>query len=92
MPYASVFVRVLVRQAKYLSGNMTNALTFRYVVIEGDHTDAFDFLDTRTAKRQRFSTALVRPPAAEVRSKGQTCVCTRRKMMSNTLVRIDEAR
>lgn len=46
---------------------MTDVLTFRYVVAEGDGTDALDILDTRANKRQRFSTALVRPPAAEVR-------------------------
>lgn len=46
---------------------MTDTVTFRYTVVEGDETDAFDILDTRTAKRQRFSTALVRPAAAEVR-------------------------
>lgn len=46
---------------------MTDTLTFRYTVVEGDETDTFDILDTRTAKRQLFSTALVRPAAAEVR-------------------------
>ena len=53
-------------QAEYLRGNMTDTLIFRYTVVEGDHTNAFDVLDTRTAKRQRFSTALVRPPATKV--------------------------
>lgn len=48
---------------------MTDILVFRYTVIEGDETDAFDIIDTRTTKRQMFSTALVRPPAAEVRKK-----------------------
>lgn len=80
------------QQAHYLSGNMTDALTFRYLVIEGDHNDAFDFLDTRTAKRQTFSTALVRSPAAEVRNKGQTRVHTRRRMISDFFVRMDGAR
>lgn len=45
---------------------MTTTLTFRYTVVEGDRTDAFDILDTRTTNRQKFSTALVRVPAAEV--------------------------
>lgn len=45
---------------------MTTTLTFRYTVVEGDNTDAFDILDTRTTNRQKFSTALVRVPAAEV--------------------------
>lgn len=53
-------------QANYLSGNMTDTLTFRYTVVEGDSTDRFDILDTRTNGRQRFSTALVKAPAAEV--------------------------
>ncbi|CAM9804617.1 unnamed protein product, partial [Scytosiphon promiscuus] len=55
-------------QASYLSGNMTDTLTFRYTVVEGDSTDAFDILDTRTTSRQRFSTALVKPSAAEVKA------------------------
>ncbi|CAN0341849.1 unnamed protein product, partial [Hapterophycus canaliculatus] len=41
-------------QASYLSGNMTDTLTFRYTVVEGDNTDEFDILDTRTTSRQRF--------------------------------------
>lgn len=45
---------------------MTTTLTFRYTVVEGDSTDNFDILDTRTTNRQKFSTALVRVPAAEV--------------------------
>lgn len=45
---------------------MSDTLIFRYTVVEGDNTHKFDVLDTRTSKRQRFSTALVRPPAAEV--------------------------
>lgn len=45
---------------------MTDTLTFQYVVMEGDETDAFDILDTRTNKHQRFSTAFIRPAAAEV--------------------------
>lgn len=53
-------------QAEYFSGNMTTTLTFRYTVVEGDGTDSFDILDTRTTNRQKFSTALVREPAAEV--------------------------
>lgn len=55
-----------VKQANYFSGNMTDTLTFRYTVVETDNTDVFDVLNTQTNKRQRFSTALVRPPAAEV--------------------------
>jgi len=45
---------------------MTDTLTFRYTVVEGDSTEKFDILDTRTTSRQKFSTALERPPAAEV--------------------------
>ncbi|CAM9210897.1 unnamed protein product [Ectocarpus sp. 13 AM-2016] len=47
---------------------MTNTLTFRYTVVEGDSTDRFDILDTRTNGRQKFSTALVKAPAAEVKA------------------------
>lgn len=50
---------------------MTTTLTFRYIVVEGDSTTSFDILDTRTTNRQRFSTALVRVPAAEVQSPSQ---------------------
>lgn len=53
-------------KASYAGGNLTDTLTFRYTVVEGDHTDTFDILDTRTTRRQRFSTALVRPAVAEV--------------------------
>ena len=53
-------------KANYAGGNLTDTLTFRYAVAEGDYTDIFDVLDTRTTRRQRFSTALVRPAAAEV--------------------------
>lgn len=45
---------------------MTDTLTFRYTVEEGDSAERFDILDTRTNGRQKFSTALVKPPAAEV--------------------------
>lgn len=53
-------------KASYAGGNLTDVLTFRYTVVEGDDTDTFDILDTRTTRRQKFSTALVRPAAAEV--------------------------
>lgn len=53
-------------QAHYFDGNMTDTLTFRYTVVEGDETGAFDILDTRTNKRQTFSTAFIRPAVAEV--------------------------
>lgn len=46
---------------------MTETLTFRYMVVEGDNTAAFDILDTRSNNRQKYSTAFVRPAAAEVR-------------------------
>lgn len=62
-----IVLRQLLKQAEYISGNMSDTLVFRYTVVEGDNTDAFDILDTRTTKRQQFSTALTRPPAAEVR-------------------------
>lgn len=65
------FEILLLSQAEYFSGNMTTTLTFRYTVEEGDSTDTFDILDTRTTNRQKFSTALVRVPAAEVRLAGK---------------------
>ncbi|CAM9396048.1 unnamed protein product, partial [Phaeothamnion confervicola] len=49
------------RRALYVGGNMTDTLTFRYVVAEGDAAPLLDYLDTRAAgSRQRFSEALVR--------------------------------
>lgn len=63
---------------------MTDTLAFRYTVAEGDEVDTFDILDTRTAKRQRFSTALVRPAAAEVRvaEKEHRAHCSRRNTIA----------
>ena len=65
---------------------MTDTLTFRYTVVEGDSTENFDILDTRTASRQKFSTALERPPAAEVyraqrtnRSHARICILSQRR-------------
>ncbi|CAM9188184.1 unnamed protein product, partial [Discosporangium mesarthrocarpum] len=55
-------------KAAYLQGNMTDTLVFRYLVVEGDEAECFDYLDTRTTMRQRFSSALKRPPAAEIKA------------------------
>jgi hypothetical protein len=53
--------------AHYVGGNNTHTLEFEYVVKEGDNVAALDYRDTRTWKRQNFSYALQRPPAAGIK-------------------------
>ncbi|CAM9279635.1 unnamed protein product [Chrysoparadoxa australica] len=55
-------------QAEYYSGSGTDTIVFQYLIQEGDASEAFDYLNTATWKRQKFSTALEKPPGALIQA------------------------